>query len=164
MVDRKPHILVLFFLLIIFIFSAVRTLNEYRWSAWAIGDAQNLVAARHFKDEGFFKHYLLTYYHPGYLGASHGTESEIGYYTHYPPLSAIINGFLMKYILDDFYFLKIIAVLFSVSGLYFFYKIISLVINKNIGLYATIFCGISVTFFEYVDCLSPFFMQYSFVY
>ena len=103
------------FICSVFIFGESRVKYDMRWSAWAMGDAQCLNAGLHFANEGFRTHYFLQYYHPGYLGEHYGSESKIGYYTRYPPFSAILAGFEIKYRQE------IIGVLSSFAWLSAFY-------------------------------------------
>lgn len=142
------------FIISISIFALNRATHEYRWSAWAIGDAQNLNAALHFKNEGFLRHYFLTYYHPGYLGKSIGSETEIGYYTHYPPLSAILNGVIACLSGNKLFIFRAVAIFFSALALFFWYFIACQFFDKRIALLSTIFIGSSVAFLEFIDGLS----------
>ena len=59
--NRVSAAALILFLSCLGLFAGWRARSDYRWSAWAIGDAQNMNAAVHFANEGFAKHYFLTY-------------------------------------------------------------------------------------------------------
>lgn len=154
--EKGYEIILLLFLIVLGFFVVNRTRSDYRWSAWAIGDAQNLNASLHFSQEGFRKHYFLPYYHPGYIGQSCGSETSLGYYTHYPPLSAILNGVIAKIFGNDLFKFKFIAILFTLAGLFLWYEIVSILIEKSIALVSIILIGSSAGFLQFTDCVSPY--------
>ena len=164
MADKKQNILLALIILVVALFGFSRLKSDYRWGGWAIGDAQNLNAAIHFADEGFKKHYFLTYYHPGYLGERYGTETELGYYTHYPPLSALLNGFVIKLWGDELWKLRSVSIAFSTAWLVFFYTLIGSMLNKKMALISTALIGTSAGYLDYMDGLAPYTYSEFYVY
>ena len=135
-------------------YGLARARHEFRWSGWALGDAQNLNAALHFADEGFRNHYFLTYYHSGFLGESYGNESQAGYYTRYPPLSAVWNGFLIKFFSATRTCLKSASVVLSCLALLFAYGSLSFFFTRRAAFFATAAIGGSVGFLQFMDSVS----------
>lgn len=152
------------FLLIVLFFGLSRVKEDYRWGAWAVGEAQNLNGALHFAKEGFIKHYFLPYYHPGHLGERYGTENKLGYYTHYPPLSTILNGLIIKVWGDNPWKNRMISVLLSITWLLFFYLLIRKLLSPSLAFVSLFFIGVSVGFLDYMDGLSPYTYSEFFVY
>ncbi|MBI2119114.1 MAG: glycosyltransferase family 39 protein [Elusimicrobia bacterium] len=152
------------YLFVILLFGLSRVKEEYRWGAWAPGEAQNLNAATHFAEEGFKKHYFLPYYHPGHLGERYGTENKLGYYTHYPPLSAILNGLVIKIFGPEPWKNRMMSVFLSTAWLLFFYLLIKRLLNQSLAFISVFFIGISVGFLDYMDGLSPYTYSEFFVY
>lgn len=136
------------------VFAVLRATHEYRWSAWALGDAQNLNAALHFAREGFRTHYFLPYFHPGYLGQVVGTASYLGYYTHYPPLFVIFNGVVATLFDENLFVLKSVSILVSMAALACWYLVASRLFARPVAFLSTLFVGTSVAFLEYVDSLT----------
>jgi hypothetical protein len=155
----KPYFLsvcLLSGMLALAVFGWVRATHDHRWGGWAMGDAQNLNASLHFAQEGFQKHFFLTYYHPGYLGECYGTESNLGYYTHYPPLSAIINGLIARYWGENLFHFRAVSVIFSVCWLFFFYLFAKPFVGEPVAALSTLFIGSSAAFMDYMDGVSPY--------
>lgn len=144
------------FAVLLFVFSLARARNPLRWSAWAMGDAQNLSAALHFANEGFLTHKFLTYNHPGYLGRHSRNESNLGYEPHYPSLSAAINGALIRRFGENLALLRGIAIAFSVPALLLWYAVCRHFFVRPVALAGMVFIGASVSYLEFVDCLSPY--------
>src|SRR4030042_287853 len=134
--------LIILFILAILTFGLIRATNEYRWSGWAPGDAQTLAAARHFADEGFIENRFLTYYHPGIIGSTYFLD---GYYTHSPPLYAIINGVVLV-LGGERYECQALSVFLSSMALLFFYTFFCYFFRRPIALVSTVIIGISVVF------------------
>src|SRR5437870_1394709 len=101
------------FISALFLFSTLRARYNLRWSSFALADAQNVTAAMHFAQEGFRTHYFLTYNHPGYLGQHSRNESGLGYEPHYPSLSAVLNGVLIRCFGENLFILRWVAILFG---------------------------------------------------
>ena len=151
--DKIWDILILIFILILVTWGIKRAKYDLRWSAWALGDAQNLNAAIHFSEEGFKEHHFLPYYHAGFLGKSFGSESLTGYYTRYPPFSPVFLGIQMKWFGNNRTTLKITTVIVSGLAILFSYLMFSLLFKKRIAFFSSIFIGSSIGFLQFTDCL-----------
>ena len=141
------------FALSVLAFGLLRVRRDLRWSCWAGGDAMALNAAIHFANEGFRNHYFLEYYHPGFLGKSVGNESPAGYYTRYPPLCAVFNGFLIRHFGDNPVLLKSVSVAIAVSGLAFGYLAFCSFFSKRVSFLSVLLIGGSVGFLQMMDAV-----------
>src|SRR4030042_3280532 len=149
--------LIILFILAVRLFGLMRAPNEYRWSGWAPGDAQTLAAARHFADEGFIEYRFLTYLKPGYMGAVHPSPVSYskwdGYYTHSPPLYALINGVILE-LGGERYAAQAFSISLSSLALLFWYIFACYFFKRPVALISTIVIGLSVVFLEHMDGLS----------
>lgn len=169
-------------LLVLLIFCVVRVWTQDRWSGWAFGDAQTLLATRHWVNDGFRStHFLVV--PQGYSSiAKYLDEKELSHhahgifpptgakriYTHYPSWYAFPYGILAKLGIDKKAVYQSLALLLSWVGLLFFYLFLvkhfsSAVSSGTVALYA-----LSEGFLSYCDSLAnmPFddLLRFSFVY
>ena len=155
---RIYNYVLIIFLLTVIAFGLVRASHEYRWSGWGPGDAYSLAAAQHFADEGFSANYFLTYFHPGYPGSINPSPALYtwwwdGYYTHSPPLYAVINGVILN-LGGGRYAAQAVSVVLSALALLFWYIFASCFFKRRVALISTIVIGLAVVFLEHMDGLS----------
>jgi len=78
-------------------------------------DAANLISAKNFVKFGFLRCYFLSLRTPQ-------IERPTGFYTHYPPLSEIFHGFILKMTnINHVELFRIIALLFSALACWFWF-------------------------------------------
>lgn len=165
---KLANVFLISYLLSVMAFGFIRTKYDLRWSAWAVGDAQAVNAARHFAREGFAYNYFLEYYHPGFLGKSIGNESPVGYYTRYPPFCSVWNGLLIRYFDASLRTLQCVSIVFYVLALLFAYLSFGLFFSKRAAFFSTVFISISPGYLQMMGCLAAYpyseFFRFSIIY
>lgn len=106
-------------------------------------DANVLMAGNHFRDYGFKHLYFLPTKGPISI------EQPYEFYTHYPPLPDIINGFFKSIGIDQIWFYKCFSYLISITGLYFLFLILEKLFNRIISLTSVLLILISPSFIFY---------------
>ena len=134
------------------VFLILQARYDLRWSAFTFGDAQMLIAGRHFRDEGFLAHYFLPLYSPG----NYASMINSSYYTHYPALHAVIVGLLLKAGIgpDQVSLMRIIPILFTGGALAFWYLLVKKLTNAWIAFFSLLYLGTLELFIDYGDSLT----------
>ncbi|MEK7473842.1 MAG: hypothetical protein AAB668_03930 [Patescibacteria group bacterium] len=169
----KKHALVLAVILLpVFAYLAVKAQDPRGWDQWGFGSAQTVLTVRHWARDGMIAHkflFLPSGYHPNigfldrpefrFLADGTKTGETIGnrlYYTHYPAGYLIPYGLLAKLGVMERSGLRVVAVLFSMLGLAFFYGFVFLFSKRNhwIAGAATLYYATTTVFLGYADSLA----------
>lgn len=159
-------------LFILFIFLILRASDKDRWSDWAGADAQSMLSHRHWYEEGWINNKFL-FLPQGYFrdirlldepalrhhahGISPHASPTVGprlWYTHYPPGYLIPYAFLYNFIHDNMFFMRALAIFFSISSLILMYVLFSKITCPAVSFWAVLFYGLSPAFLGYADTLS----------
>lgn len=154
-------------------FMVVRSLDEKRFSFWDFGDAQTLLAATVFRDEGFRATSFLWVPQPSnpvskFLDDkavshhAHGTGGDPQFsglgprrmYTHWPSWYSVPYGFFAKLGIFNKSFYQIWASLLSAASLLFLFLWVRDIAGEKIAAVTTIFYGLTPGFLCFSDSLA----------
>jgi hypothetical protein len=149
-----------------------RANSEYRWSAWAFGDAQTMLSNRQWTEGGWLHNRLL--FNPqGYAAAievvdepalrhhAHGTYTRGAHgigprrlYTHYPPGYLLPFATLHELGFERMAAARLLAVAMSVAALGVFFLAFSLAASPAAAFGAVALIALSSPFQRYADSLA----------
>lgn len=171
--NRAPVILFGAFFILGSAFLFLRASDPRRWSQWAFGDAQTMMAASVFRDEGFLSNYFLWVPQPSSPVArflddepvrhhAHGSAGEAKRsglgphrrYTHWPSWYSIPYGLMAKVGITQKSYYQWWAVSLSMGSLLFFFLFIRNLSNETIALASTILYWSSPAFLGFSDSLA----------
>ncbi len=149
-----------------------RAMSDYRWSAWAFGDAQTMLSNRQWT-EGGWVHNRLLFNPQGYAAAievvdepalrhhAHGTYTRGAHgigprrlYTHYPPGYLLPFAALHELGFESMAAARLLAVAMSVAALGVFYLAFSLAASPAAAFGAVALIALSSPFQRYADSLA----------
>jgi hypothetical protein len=136
-----------------FLYCTLRALHPDHWSLWALGDAQTIIAGRHFADEGFSFHYFLPMVSPGFFNDWVGNNGPTDHYAHYPSLFAIIVGLIMKISSHWLFLSKFCVISFVCLGYASWYFFIRNYLSVMSATVALIYSSISTVALSFIDSL-----------
>ncbi|MBI4860322.1 MAG: hypothetical protein HY815_08680 [Candidatus Riflebacteria bacterium] len=139
---------------------AWRSSDEDRWSEWAFGDAQTLLAVRHWERDGWIASKLLfvpqghapvirSLDEPGLRQHAHGIDpatSPVGprlRYTHYPAGYLVPYALLARAGLDSAPAARQVALAFSTAALVLMFLLFARLVGTGSALVAVVFYGLS---------------------
>lgn len=170
---RYAHLPVTIFLIGLFGFLCVRSAQPNRWSGWDFGDAQTMMAATVFRDEGFLATSFLWVPQPSspiakYMDDpavnhhAHGTGGDQQFsglgpkrmYTHWPSWYSIPYGIFAKMGVLDKTVFQIWASLLSILALVFFYLFLRKITDDWVATVAVFIYGMAPSFQMFADSLA----------
>lgn len=156
----------------LFLFLAVRAVDQDRWSDWGFGDAQTLLSLRQWNESGWIANRLL-FIPQGYAEAvrhlddpdlrqhAHGTcpgaSPRVGprlWYTHYPAGYLVPYAALFRIGLDSMPAARLLSVLFSVSALALLYVMVSRLVSPAVAFGTAAWYALAPVFLGYADSLA----------
>jgi len=163
------HLPFIFLILILAVYLDTKAIPENGWDGWR-ADAQVLLSAKHWANDGFFKSYFL-FLPQGYSKTvryfddpelrQHArgitTGGFIGkrlYYTHYPFGYIIPSALLMKLGIESRFWFRLLEILFSLIGLVFLYWVFNLISNHWVAFLGVLYYSVSTLFLDYADSLA----------
>ncbi len=159
-------------LLPFFIYLVWKAADERGWDDWGFGSAQTMLTARFWGRDGFIQHkffFIPSGYNPEiefldepeFRFLADGTKAGglIGnrlYYTHYPSGYLIPYGLLAKFGVENRFFFRFLALLFSFASVLFLAGFLYLIFDRNLWIpaIAAFYYSTSETFLAYADSLS----------
>ncbi len=163
-VTNLPFILLI---LILGTYLTIKAIPENSWDGWGFASAQSMLSMKQVAENGFLKSYFL-YLPQGYSKTvqyiddlplrqhAHGTITGglIGqrlYYAHSPPGFIIFPTLLMRFGLENRIWFRLLGILFSLTGLSFFYWFLKQISNRLMAFLATFYYAISIMFLDYAN-------------
>lgn len=166
------HLILGFFVLLLFFYLTFQAQKPYHLSDWHIGDAQSMLSYNQWEKGGWLNNYLL-FVPQGYASFMNIFDSEdlrhhahgispkssltVGprlRYTHYPAGYLIPYALLYSLGLTSLTTLQIFSICISLTGLIFMFRTFSIITSPRVALVATISYGISLPFLGYADSLA----------
>ncbi len=167
----KTHIWFVVLLLILAVYSGLKTLPEDGWDGWGdAGSAGTMMTMKQWATDGMFYHKFL-FIPMGYSKIiryldepkiSHlargtvvgGLVGQWTHYNHYPSGYLIPSGILAKLGFESRHWFRLLALLFSLAGLVLFYAFFCRISNKIIAFLAVLYYGGSIAFLDFASDLA----------
>ena len=168
----KTHIAFIILFIVLGAYLGIKSFSESGWSSWydGIGDAQTLLSAKHWANDGFFYSKFLAIPigysktvryldDPQMRQHAHGTVTGglIGqrlYYTHYPSGYSLPYAVFMKLGISQRHWFRLFALALSLGSLLLMYLFVNLAFGKKTAVFSSVYYSISTMFLGYADSLA----------
>ena len=166
----KTHLPFVLLVVVLGVYSGLKTFPENGWSGWKEGSAQTMLTLEHWDRDGILEHRLLfipigysrSAVHiddPGLRHHARGivTGDLLGnrlYYTHYPPGYLLPFAALKLAGADQRSSFRLLALAISLSGFILMYAFLCRIATPAIAFFAALYYGASTMFLDFSDSLA----------